>query len=76
MPLYPYHCRLCGETTEIFARTPREDLAPKLLCSHCGSRDIERRLTPPRLPADAGAVLEMLRRRGEADGLGRSRQDG
>ncbi|MCY4640477.1 MAG: hypothetical protein OXC94_09080 [Chloroflexi bacterium] len=75
MPLYPYHCRSCGEMTEIFARTPREDLGPKLSCSHCGSRELERRLSPPRLPADESAVLEMLRRRREAQGMGRSPHD-
>lgn len=76
MPLYPYYCRSCGEMTDIFARTPGEDIGPKLRCTHCGSQEIERRLTPPRLPADETVLRGMLRRRGEADGVGRSHLDG
>lgn len=75
MPLYPYYCRQCDETTEIFARTPGEDIGPKLLCERCGSRELERRLSPPRLPVDDAAVLQMLRHRGEREGLGRSPHD-
>ncbi len=75
MPLYPYYCRQCDETIEIFARTPGEDIGPKLLCELCGSRELERRLSPPRLPVDDAAVLQMLRHRGEREGLGRSPHD-
>lgn len=75
MPLYPYYCRQCDETIEIFARTPGEDIGPKLLCERCGSRELERRLSPPRLPVDDAAVLQMLRHRGEREGLGRSPHD-
>lgn len=75
MPLYPYHCRACGETTEIFARTTSEDLGPKLKCAHCGSRKLDRRLASPTLPADEKALRGMLRRRAEAEGIGRSHVD-
>ena len=75
MPLYPYHCRDCGETTEIFARTPSEDLGPKLRCGDCGSRKLDRRLAVPTLPASEQELRGMLRRRAEADGVGRSHLD-
>ena len=70
VPFYPYHCRACGETTDIFARTVNENIDSKLSCAHCGSPDIDRRLAPPFLPADEKASLEMLRRRAEAEGHG------
>jgi putative FmdB family regulatory protein len=76
VPLYPYHCRACGETTEIFARTPSEDLGPKLRCAHCDSTDVERRMALPVLPADEKQLRGMLRRRAESEGIGRSHLDG
>ncbi len=75
MPLYPHHCRACGKTTDIFARTTDEDLGPKLRCEHCGSNELDRRLAVPTLPADEKELRGMLRRRAESEGIGRSHLD-
>ena len=75
VPFYPYHCRTCGETTDIFARTVGENIDAKLSCAHCGSPDVDRRLATPILPADEKALLEMHRRRAEAEGHGRPSVD-
>lgn len=40
MPIYEYRCRACGRKTNIFVRSAA--MSPELLCSHCGSRQLDK----------------------------------
>jgi putative FmdB family regulatory protein len=44
MPIYEYRCRSCGETSEIFQSVGEKD--DPLQCTNCGSRDLEKILSP------------------------------
>ncbi|RLB08228.1 MAG: zinc ribbon domain-containing protein [Deltaproteobacteria bacterium] len=44
MPIYEYRCLACGETSEIFQGIG--DSSDPLQCKHCGSKDLERVLSP------------------------------
>ena len=44
MPIYEYRCRSCGETSEIFQGVGEKD--DPLQCTNCGSRELERILSP------------------------------
>ena len=44
MPIYEYKCSRCGEVSEVFFKTQsRKDV----LCSHCGSAQVEKMFSVP-----------------------------
>ena len=44
MPIYEYSCLACGEISEIFQGVGEKD--DMLACKYCGSKDLERVLSP------------------------------
>jgi putative FmdB family regulatory protein len=43
MPIYEYRCRDCGRVSSFFTRSVNATLEPE--CSHCQSRDVQRRMS-------------------------------
>jgi putative FmdB family regulatory protein len=44
MPIYEYRCRTCGKVSEIFQGVGEKD--DPLQCANCGSKDLEKILSP------------------------------
>ncbi|MEW5717283.1 MAG: zinc ribbon domain-containing protein [Chloroflexota bacterium] len=42
MPLYEYHCRICGATVEIFVRDSQT-----VTCPHCGGAALDKLISAP-----------------------------
>ncbi len=47
MPIYEYRCRSCAKLSSFFLKSINPDVIGKLepICSHCESKDMERRMS-------------------------------
>lgn len=43
MPIYEYRCGACAQVSSFFLRSINSELEP--ICSHCQSKDMERRMS-------------------------------
>jgi putative FmdB family regulatory protein len=54
MPIYQYKCRECGEVSEFLV--PSSSSSRTLVCSGCGSHNLDRLISAPRLLKGGGAA--------------------
>ena len=44
MPAYEYECLDCGKEFSVFLSLKEFDAAPKIVCPHCGSDHVRRKM--------------------------------
>ncbi len=56
MPIYEYRCQACAGLSSFFLRSITSELEP--VCSHCQSKDMERRMSSFAMGKTVGSVHE------------------
>jgi putative FmdB family regulatory protein len=56
MPIYEYRCRTCGKVSSFFTRSISASLEPS--CTHCQSKDVQRRMSSFALGKTSQSVYE------------------
>ena len=58
MPIYEYRCRVCNKKSSLFFQIINEQ--PEAVCSHCGSRDMQRLISSFAYHKSAQSIAEEL----------------
>lgn len=56
MPIYEYRCQACAKVSSFFLRSINSEVEP--VCSHCQSKNMERRMSPFAMGKTVGSVHE------------------